>query len=182
MPDVDLSSHLTGYYEVVSVYDGDTITVETPDDRRVTLRFVGVNTPEINASTQAEKDRAIAARDYLRGLILNKYVFITFEAANDTLDGVARGTFCRPLSYIFFRDTDADKNIFVNLEIVWQGHGEKYFKYPFAYEDFFRLDQATAQSRIDSLTLTAPTPLSPQYPKSTPTTWATLKRSHTQRR
>ena len=174
MPSVNFSSGLTGYYKVVRVYDGDTITIETPQGTTPSLRLVGVNTPEINADTQAEKNRAIAARDYLRNLILNKNVFITFEGSDTTLDGVERGPFCRPLSYIFIR-VDG-KNIFVNLEIVWQGHGEKYFKYPFDYQDFFRLDKATAQSRIDSLILTPPHLDSPRLLKTEFTTWANLKR------
>ena len=176
MPAIDFSSGLTGYYKVIRVYDGDTITIETPIGTTPSLRLVGVDTPEINASTPAEKARAVAARDYLRDLILNKHIFITFEKSETTLDGIGRGPYCRPLSYVFIRDTAANRNIFVNLEIVWQGHGTKYFKYDFAYADFFRLDQATAQRRIDALTLTAPVQQSPLLrPQRLPTTWGHLK-------
>lgn len=124
-----------------------------------------------------EKNRAIAARDYLRNLILNKYIFIVFEKSETTLDGIEKGPYCRPLSYVFFRDTQANRNIFVNLEIVWQGHGVKYFKYDFAYEDFFRLDQTTAQKRINALTLRAPVGQSPLLPqrRRLPGMWAALK-------
>ncbi|MCY3742882.1 MAG: hypothetical protein OXH00_17855 [Candidatus Poribacteria bacterium] len=101
MPSIDFASGRTGYYKVIRVYDGDTITIETPIGTTPSLRLVGVDTPEINASSRAEKHRAIAARDYLRNLILGKYVFITFEKSETTLDGIARGPFCRPLSYIF---------------------------------------------------------------------------------
>lgn len=161
MPSIDFASGRTGYYKVIRVYDGDTITIETPIGTTPSLRLVGVDTPEINASSRAEKHRAIAARDYLRSLILGKHVFITFEKSETTLDGIARGPFCRPLSYIFIRDTQANRNIFVNLELVWQGHGTKYFKYGFAYQDFFRLDQAAAQNQIDALALTVPVQQSP---------------------
>ena len=179
MPQIDFVSGQTGYYEVIRVYDGDTITIRTPKGTTPSLRLVGVDTPEINADTQAEKDRAIAARDYLRGLILNKHIFITFEKSDTTLDGIARGAFCRPLSYIFIRDEASEKNIFVNLEIVWQGHGIKYFKYDFEFEDFFRLDRVSAQDRIDDLELSPPDQNAPQQ-SSNPnrrlsTTWAELK-------
>ena len=176
MPVIDFASGLTGYYKVIRVYDGDTITIETPKDTTPSLRLVGVDTPEINADTEAEKARAIAARDYLRNLILNKYVFITFERSDTTLDGIARGAFCRPLSYIFIRDTVSDKNVFINLEIVWQGHGVKYFKYDFEYEDFFRLDEASARQRISTLTLTTPNQQSPRLRRVLTTMWAHLKR------
>ena len=185
MPTINFHSHLTGIYEVVRVYDGDTITIETEIGTTVSLRLIGVDTPEINAKTQAERNRAIRARDYLRDMILDKEVVITFEASTKTLDGIGRGPYCRPLSYIFYRDTAAEKNIFVNLQIVWDGHGEKYFKYDFEYEDFFRLDQAEAQRRIDELDLEPKpkgrlwivTPESPQHRKTVVTTWANLKRN-----
>ena len=180
MPSIDFASGRTGYYKVIRVYDGDTITIETPIGTTPSLRLVGVDTPEINASSRAEKHRAIAARDYLRNLILGKYVFITFEKSETTLDGIARGPFCRPLSYIFIRDTKANRNIFVNLEIVWQGHGTKYFKYRFAYENFFRLDQAAAQNQIDALVLAAPDQQSPiqalRLQRRLPITWGHLKK------
>ena len=180
MPSIDFASGRTGYYKVIRVYDGDTITIETPIGTTPSLRLVGVDTPEINASSRAEKHRAIAARDYLRNLILGKYVFITFEKSETTLDGIARGPFCRPLSYIFIRDTKANRNIFVNLEIVWQGHGTKYFKYRFAYENFFRLDQAAAQNQIDALVLAAPVQQSPiqalRPQRRLPVTWGHLKK------
>ena len=179
MPTIDFDSHLTNTYKVIKVYDGDTITIETAIGTTVSLRLVGVDTPEINADTQAEKDLAIAARDYLRQMILDKHVTITFEASESTLDGIGRGAYCRPLSYIFIRDTEADKNVFVNLQIVWDGHGQKYFKYDFDYEDFFRLDQATAQSRIDALELSSELPdvqlEAPRHHKTMVTTWANLK-------
>ena len=134
-----------------------------------------MDTPEINANTAAEKARAIAARDYLRGLILNKYVFITFEKSDKTLDGVARGPYCRPLSYVFIRDAGSKRNIFVNLEIVWQGHGSKYFKYDFAYMDFFRLDEAAARAKINALTLSVPNQQAPHTQRILSTRWARLK-------
>ena len=176
MPMIDFADGRTGYYKVIRVYDGDTLTIETPIGTTVSLRLVGVDTPEMNASSRAEKNLAIAARDFLRNLLLGKHIFITFEKSETTLDGIARGPFCRPLSYIFIRDTKANRNIFVNLEIVWQGHGTKYFKYDFAFEDFFRLDQVTAQSRIDTLTLTAPVPQSPFRQRTIPALWGYLKK------
>lgn len=178
MPQIDFSTGRTGYYKVVRVYDGDTITIETPIGTTPSLRLVGVDTPEINATSQEEKNQAIAARDWLRKLILDEYVYITFEKSDKTLDGIGRGPFCRPLSYIFFK-TESGKNVFINLEIVWQGHGIKYFKYDFEFEDFFRLDRITAQNRIDGLELSAPQKAAPEkinkLGRVLSVTWASLK-------
>lgn len=183
MPTIDFDSHLTDEYEVIRVYDGDTITIRTKIGTTVSLRLIGVDTPEINAKTEVERDLAIKARDYLREMILGKKIVITFEASEKTLDGIGRGPYCRPLSYIFYRDTEAEKNIFVNLQIVWDGHGEKYFKYDFDYEDFFRLEPDEAQRRIDELDLSPPNFFgwvfqqgAPQHRKTVVTTWARLKR------
>ncbi len=55
---------------VVSVYDGDTLTVDAEPWPGVTIRTAvrvnGVDTPEIRGKCQAEKDLAIRARDFVR--------------------------------------------------------------------------------------------------------------------
>ncbi len=58
---------------VVSVYDGDTLTVDAEPWPGVTIRTAvqvnGVDTPEIRGKCQAEKDLAIQARDFVRGKV-----------------------------------------------------------------------------------------------------------------
>ncbi len=58
---------------VVSVYDGDTLTVDAEPWPGVTIRTSvrvnGVDTPEIRGKCQAEKDLAILARDFVRGKV-----------------------------------------------------------------------------------------------------------------
>ncbi|MCZ6466830.1 MAG: thermonuclease family protein, partial [Alphaproteobacteria bacterium] len=58
---------------VVSVYDGDTLTVDAELwaglTARTTVRVAGVDTPEIRGKCQAEKDLAIRARDFVRATI-----------------------------------------------------------------------------------------------------------------
>ena len=153
MPTPDLTSPFSTYNKVVRVYDGDTITIEADNGNKVSLRLLGVNTQEIKDKDPTKKKRAKDARDWLRDLILDKHVFIVFERSEKTLDGIARGSYCRPLSYVFIRDEEAQENIFVNLELAWQGHGEKYFKYDFEYKAFFRLSEEAARKRIKALDL-----------------------------
>ncbi len=54
---------------VVSVYDGDTLTVDAEPwpglTARTKVRVAGVDTPEIRGKCQAEKDQAIRARDFV---------------------------------------------------------------------------------------------------------------------
>lgn len=81
--DVDVSRKsllkLTGEYTglVTDCYDGDTITVDIDlglnillKDQRI--RMYGINAPEMRS--REDRLRAIAARDYLRGMILGKRV------------------------------------------------------------------------------------------------------------
>ncbi len=58
---------------VVSVYDGDTLTVDAEPwpglTARTSVRVDGVDTPEIRGKCQAEKDMAIRARDFVRAVV-----------------------------------------------------------------------------------------------------------------
>ncbi len=58
---------------VVSVYDGDTLTVDAEPwpglTARTKVRLAGVDTPEIRGKCQAEKDLAIRARDFVRATV-----------------------------------------------------------------------------------------------------------------
>ena len=58
---------------VVSVYDGDTLTVDAAPwpglTARTKVRVAGVDTPEIRGECQAEKDLAVRARDFVRSMV-----------------------------------------------------------------------------------------------------------------
>ena len=58
---------------VVSVYDGDTLTVDAAPwpglTARTKVRVAGVDTPEIRGKCQAEKDMAVRARDFVRATV-----------------------------------------------------------------------------------------------------------------
>jgi endonuclease YncB( thermonuclease family) len=67
---------------VIKVYDGDTITIATKlpftdsPVYRLSVRFNGIDTPEIKGKTEDEKNAAKSARDALSSLILNKLVVL----------------------------------------------------------------------------------------------------------
>ena len=67
---------------VIKVYDGDTITIASKlpfNDSplyRLSVRFNGIDTPEIKGKTEDEKNAAKSARDALSNLILNKVVIL----------------------------------------------------------------------------------------------------------
>lgn len=68
--------------KVIKVYDGDTITVATklytPDSLiyRFSVRLAGIDTPEMHGSTSDERNAAIASRDVLSNMIMNKTVLL----------------------------------------------------------------------------------------------------------
>ncbi|WP_396189535.1 thermonuclease family protein [Flavobacterium sp.] len=66
--------------KVVSVYDGDTITIVFKlfeNYYKWSCRLDGIDTPELKTKNIDEKQEAIRARDYLRSIIMNKIVSIT---------------------------------------------------------------------------------------------------------
>jgi len=66
--------------KVIKVYDGDSFSVEAylwPGiTAKTKVRVIGVDTPEIRGKCEAEKRKAIEARDYVKGLILGEVVFL----------------------------------------------------------------------------------------------------------
>lgn len=62
---------------VTDAYDGDSITVEVDLGLKVgievKLRLLGIDTPELYSE---EHDAAIAARDYVRELLLDRWVLV----------------------------------------------------------------------------------------------------------
>jgi micrococcal nuclease len=73
--------------EVLSVYDGDTITVALDLGLsikvRAKCRLLGIDTPEIRTKSAAEKKAGYTARDRVRELILGKTVVLHSVAKPD---------------------------------------------------------------------------------------------------
>lgn len=75
------------YARVISIYDGDTITCAVALDgviRQYKVRMYGYDSPEMkpslkNPNREAEKVAAVAAKEYLAGLIMGKIIVIKFE-------------------------------------------------------------------------------------------------------
>ena len=64
--------------KVIKVYDGDTFTVEAYPwpglEAKASVRVDGVDTPEIRGKCEAEKQKAIEAREFVKGLILGEVI------------------------------------------------------------------------------------------------------------
>jgi len=73
--------------KVLSVYDGDTITVSLDlglsIEVKAKCRLLGIDTPEIRTKSAAEKEAAYTARDRVRDLVLGKTVILHSVAKPD---------------------------------------------------------------------------------------------------
>ena len=98
--------------KVVSVYDGDTITVVLDlgcsISVRKKIRLKGINTPEVRGK---ERPEGLKARDYLRGLILDKEVVI--ETKKDKT-----GKYGRLIGTIWLEDKNVNELLVENKYAV----------------------------------------------------------------
>ncbi len=101
--------------EVVSVYDGDTITVDIDLGMRIKVRgekvrLFGINTPELRGD---DKPQGLLARDHLRSLINAREVVI--ETHKDK-----KGKYGRYLATVWVQETPGEW-LDVNKHLVAKG-------------------------------------------------------------
>lgn len=120
-----------GWYTVVRVIDGDTLRV-TPNpapgapkgDR---IRLLGVDTPETVHPQRPVEYFGREASAFTRRLCEGRRVRLAFDPA------AGRDPYGRTLAYVYLED-----GTFVNAEIIRQGYGHAYTRYPIAYLEEFR--------------------------------------------
>lgn len=122
--------------EVVQVVDGDTLKVALAGET-VTVRLLGVDTPEMGRDRQPVEDFAREATGFTRGLALGKTVRLERDPEGDTRDG-----FGRALRYVLLPD-----GANLNVEIVARGYGHAYTRFPFSRVDEFRRLEREARER-----------------------------------
>ena len=108
--------------EVLSVYDGDTVTLMIDQGMkhfaRVKVRLVGINTPEIRTRDLEEKERGLQAKEYLRGMIEGKTVIV---------HTVKKGKFGRWLGVLWLYQEDMEElGESLNDLMIKEGHAVAY--------------------------------------------------------
>jgi micrococcal nuclease len=103
------SAEADGWYEVTYVNDGDTVVLAGPEKQAV--RYLGIDTPEIDHGRGTAEPFGIEARQYNQKLVLNGKVRLEFD--KDKTD-----RYDRWLAYVFLED-----GTFVNQAILAEGYG-----------------------------------------------------------
>lgn len=108
--------------EVISVYDGDTVTLMIDQGMkhfaRVKVRLVGINTPEIRTTDLEEKERGYAAKNFLKDLIEGKTVIV---------HTVKKGKFGRWLGVLWLYEEDmTELGQSLNDLMIQEGHAVAY--------------------------------------------------------
>lgn len=118
-----------GFYICTRVVDGDTIVL----DGKEKVRLIGVDTPETVHPSKPVEYFGKEASAFTKRVVEGKRVRLEYDWERIDKYG-------RTLAYVYLED-----GTFVNLEIVRQGYGHAYTKYPFKYMEEFR--QAERQAR-----------------------------------
>ncbi|MCZ6514559.1 MAG: thermonuclease family protein [Acidobacteria bacterium] len=115
----------------VRVIDGDTILLE----RGERVRLIGVDTPEIAHPQGPEEKFGKEASAFTERLAEGKPVRLEFGREREDAYG-------RTLAYVYLED-----GTLLNAELIRQGLGTAYTRYPFRFEEeFIRLEQEARQN------------------------------------
>jgi len=123
---------------VSNVFDGDTIVVLRAG-REVTIRLIGVDTPETARPDTPVQFYGPEASEFTRRSLLGKQVRLEFEAPGRP--GGAIDKYGRTLAYVITGDGTN-----FNLELVRLGYGRAYRKYPFQYQRDFEKAETAART------------------------------------
>ena len=136
VPQVPNDGHT--YYEVERVIDGDTLDIDVIGK----VRLIGIDTPETVDKRKPVQYFGKEASLFLTRLVQHEKVRLEYEQ-NKT------DKYKRTLAYVYMTD-----GTFVNAEIIKQGYGFAYIKFPFKYLEQFRAYEKEA--REDKRGLWAP--------------------------
>lgn len=113
------------FYVCTRAVDGDTIVIEI-EGKQEKIRLIGVDTPETVHPSKPVEYFGKEASDFTRKMVEGKRVRLEY-------DWQERDKYGRLLAYVYLED-----GTFLNAEIVKQGYGFAYTRFPFKYLEDFR--------------------------------------------
>lgn len=120
---------------VVEAIDGDTLRLEGGEK----VRLIGVDTPETKHPTKPVEYFGREASAFTKRLAEGRTVRLEFD--QDTKD-----KYGRTLAYVYLAD-----GTFLNAEIIRQGYGHAYTRFPFKYMEEFRKHEREARENSRGL-------------------------------
>lgn len=121
------------FYLCTRVIDGDTIVVAI-EDKQEKVRLIGVDTPETVHPSKPVQYFGKEASEFTKKTVEGKRVRLEY-------DWQKRDKYGRLLAYVYLED-----GTFINAEIIKQGYGFAYTKYPFKYLEDFRKYERDARN------------------------------------
>ena len=136
MPPEVKSAVTPGYFRVLRVEDGDTITINM-NGKEERVRFIGVDTPETQDPRKPVQCFGKAASEFTKQLIGNNPVRLESDQLSSNRD-----RYNRLLRYIYLPD-----GRLVQAEIIRQGYGFAYTSFPFTKSEEFVSYQKDAREQ-----------------------------------
>lgn len=128
---------------VVSVADGDTITVKLNGVKQ-RVRLIGIDAPELAHEKQSEECYALESTAELKELVLEKEVLLEADSTQDNAD-----QYGRLLRYVFLAD---EATVSVNQKLVADGFAFEYtYDDPYRYQREFRDAEGEADQEGNGL-------------------------------
>ncbi len=130
--------------KITKVIDGDTAYALMPDGSEEKLRFIGVNSPEINHPTKGLEPYGPEAEAFTRSQLANKNIWLEFDAGE-------RDQYGRMLAYLWleipaeFSDLEVRAKMF-NARLLLEGYAVQVtFEPNVKYVDYFTAYETEAQ-------------------------------------
>jgi micrococcal nuclease len=123
------------FYLCTRVIDGDTIIVNI-DGKEERVRLIGVDTPETVHPNKPVEYFGKEASEFTKRMVEGKKVRLEY-------DWQRRDKYGRLLAYVYLQD-----GTFLNAEIIKQGYGFAYTRFPFKYlEDFRQYEREAGENK-----------------------------------
>jgi micrococcal nuclease len=126
------------FLKCIRVVDGDTIVVEI-DNKQEKVRLIGVDTPETVHPSKPVEYFGKEASQFTKLMVEGKRVRLEY-------DWQKRDKYKRLLAYVY-----VDDGTFLNAEIIKQGYGFAYTRFPFKYLEEFRQYETKARENMNGL-------------------------------
>ncbi len=128
------------WYPVVRVSDGDTLVINN-NGTDMTVRLIGINSPELNSSYTKEECYGKEASEEAKKVISVGPVRLEIDPSQDLYD-----QYDRLLAYVYVPANIRPEGIMVNDYMVQGGFAREYtFRKPYAHQKEFKADQMTAR-------------------------------------